>query len=227
MTKRTTGLIMFWIGAAYMFIGSWLIMWWVAPMWRYTPTEQFNGTIWAFGGPVFMFISFSIPLGTLLTAIGMLIYSESQKLRGWPFWVFLIGGIFVALSMLMPAAMGYYPVLFGVLGGFILIFFYAALWYWAKNRRTLSGPARMAADLHMVSYVFFLITASTLCAILGNPFSGLYFPEKVLRVKALPYHYSMGSKVVIYMTLGFLFALLSQYKRYKASQAEKKVGANK
>ena len=167
-----------------------------------------------------MFISFSIPLGTLLTAIGMLIYSESQKLRVWPFLVFLIGGILIALSMLMPATMGYYPVLFGVAGGFILILFFATLWYWAKNRRTFSGPLRRAADFQLVSYVFFLITSSSLCAILGNPFSGLYFPEKVLRTKALPFHYSMGTKVVIYLTLGFLFLFLSQYKRYKASQAE-------
>jgi hypothetical protein len=218
--KRTTGLMLFWIGAAYMFIASWLIMWWVAPLWRHTPTEQFNGTIWAFGGPVFMFISFSVPLGILLTAIGMLIYSESQKLSMWPFLVFLIGGILVALSMLMPATMGYYPVLFSVSGGFILIFFFTALWYWAKNRRKLSGPARIAADFQLVSYVFFLITSSTLCAMLGNPFSGLYFPERVLRLKALPVYYSMGTKVVIYLVLGFLFALLSQYQRYKASRSE-------
>jgi len=212
MKTKTIGLILFWIGAVYMFVASWLIMWWVAPMWRNSPPEQFNGTIWAFGGPVFMFISFSVPLGIVLTAIGMLLYAESKKPRMWPFVIFVIGGVLVALSMLFPPTLGYYPVVFGISGGLILVFFFTALWYWARNRRTLEGPAKTAADLQLVSYVFFLLTASVLCALLGNPFSGLYFPEKVLQHNALPFHYSMGTKVVIYLALGWLFTFLSQYK---------------
>jgi len=81
MQRYKIGLILFWIGAVYMFVASWLIMWWVTPIWRNSPAEQFNGTIWAFGGPVFMFISFSTPLGIVLTAIGMLLYGQSKKPR--------------------------------------------------------------------------------------------------------------------------------------------------
>jgi len=199
-----------------MFVASWLIMWWVAPMWSRSPAEQFNGTIWAFGGPVFIFISLSVPVGVVLTAIGMLLYSESDKPRRWPFAAFVIGGFLAAISVLYPATLASSPPFFGVSGGLIFVFFFAALWYWAKNRGTLAGSARTAADFQLVSYVFFLLAASVLCALLGNPFSGLYFPEKVLRVKALPFHYCMGTKIAVYLVLGWLFSFLSQYKRYKA-----------
>lgn len=211
MKTEKFGLVIFWLGAAYMFVASWLVMWWVAPIWQNSPPEEFIGTIWEFGGPVFTIIALSVPVGVLLTAIGMLLYSESARPQLWPFAVFVIGGVVVALSMLFPPTLGYYPVLFGISGGLILVLFFAVLYYWANNRKTLSGSAKIAADLQLVSYVFFLLAASLMCSLLGNPFSGLYFPEKVLQYEALPFHYSMGTKAVIYFVFGWVFNFLSQY----------------
>jgi hypothetical protein len=33
------------------FLGSWLAMWWIFPIWRNSPVEQFEGTMLAFEGP--------------------------------------------------------------------------------------------------------------------------------------------------------------------------------
>jgi hypothetical protein len=211
------GLLMFWVGAVIVFTGGWLAMWWIFPIWANSPVEQFEGTILAFEGPVYMLIGLSTPLGIALAAIGILLCAESKKARLWPF---AIGIVLIVLGMLTLPTLGYYPVLFGISGGFILLLFFATLWYWAKKRSTLEGTARTAADFQLVSYVFFLFVAMLMCMLLGNPFSGLYFPEKVrLFDWALPAAYSMGAKAAIYLALGFLFTFLSHYK---AAQAEAK-----
>jgi hypothetical protein len=215
MTCKKTGLIMFWIGAIYMFVASWLIMWWVTPIWRNSPdpVEEFKGTIWAYQGLVFTLIGLSVPLGVVLTVVGMMLHGGSDKRRNWTFSLFVAGVVLVALSMMFPQTLDYYPVVFGISGGLILMFFFATLWFWARNRIKLVGSAKTAADLQLVSYVFFLLSASVMCALLGNPYSGLYFPERVMRFESLPFHYSMGTKVAIYFSLGWLFNFLGQYVR--------------
>ena len=39
------GLTMFWIGALLVFVGGWLVMWWVFPIWKDSPLEKFDGTM--------------------------------------------------------------------------------------------------------------------------------------------------------------------------------------
>jgi hypothetical protein len=152
--------------------------------------------------------------GIVLAAVGILLCAEVEKSRLWP----LAGGVvLIALGMLLVPLLGYYPLVFGLAGGLILLFFFGTLWYWAKKRGTLEGAARIAADFQLVSTVFFLFVAMLMCMVLGNPFSGLYFPEKVrLFDWALPAAYSMGTKAAIYMALGFLFTFLSHYKAAQA-----------
>jgi hypothetical protein len=103
-------------------------------------------------------------------------------------------------------------------GGLILLFFFAALWLCAKKRRTLEGAARTAADFQVLSYIFFLLTAFLMCALLGNPYSGLYFPERVIEQNALPWHYSFGTKAVVYLALAWFFTFLSHYKAAQAAR---------
>ena len=212
MKRKRLGFGLLGLGAAYIFGASWLAMWWIAPVWRNTPAEQFDGTVWAFGGPIFMAIALSVPVGILLIVIGILLSAGAKSSR---VAVFAIGATLVALSMLFVPTLGYYPVLFGISGGLILLLFLAVLWYWARNRRSLEPAARTSSDLQMASYIFFFVAASMLCSTLGNPFSGLYFPDKVLQDDALPWHYSFGTKIVGYFVLGFLFNFLSQYISYR------------
>lgn len=183
MNRHRLGLILFWVGAAYIFAASWLAMWWVAPIFANTPPEELEGTIWAFGGLVFNLVALSVPLGIVSMATGTLLLGESRKRRVWPY---LLGIVLLMLSFIYPPTLGYHPVAFGVSGGIILVLFFAVLWLSAKKRRTLTGVARTAADFLTLSYVFFVLTAFLMCTLLGNPYSGLYFPEKVIAENALP-----------------------------------------
>lgn len=213
MTKsKRLGHGLFWLGAAYMFGASWLAMWWVAPVWSGAPAEQFDGTSWAFGGTIFTTIALSVPVGIVFIAIGISLYAGAEGTR---VAAFAIGATIVASSMLFVPTLGYYPVYFGISGGLILLLFLAVLWYWARNRRSLDRAARTSSDLQVAGYFFFFVAASVICSLLGNPFSGLYFPDKVLQNDALPWHYSMGTKLVSYFVLGFLFNFLSQYVSLK------------
>lgn len=210
-SKRSAlGLVLFWVGTAYVVAASWAAMWWLAPVWRNTPAREFEGTIWAWEGPVFMTIALSVPLGLFFAAVGMLVHARSAEHGRGPTVAFVAGGLLVGASMLFPPTLGYHPTFFGVAGGLIYLFFFSALWYWGKNRRDLTGKARAAADCQLASYVFFLLTASLACTLLGNPYSGLYFPQRVLAEQSLPYHYAMGTKMAIYFVLGWLFSLLAQ-----------------
>lgn len=213
MQRKRIGFGLFGLGAAYIFGASWLAMWWIAPVWRGTPAEEFEGTAWAFGGPIFTTIALSVPVGVVLIVTGITLYSGANRLR-----VTVLASVAgaIALSMLVAPTLGYYPVFFGASGGLILLFFLAALLYWGRNRRGLAVEGRAPGDLQMLSYVLFFVAASMLCSTLGNPYSGLYFPERVLEDDALPWHYSMGVKIVTYFVLGFLLNFLSQYMTHRA-----------
>jgi len=217
--NRRIGLVIFWIGAVYLFVMSWAIMWWMIPKYRFFPLEQTEGTIWAMGGTVFNLAFLSIPLGAPLMAIGLILYAEQKKSRIWP--MIAVCALLI-LTSILPTKLGYYPVVFGIFGGLQIVLFIAIFWYWGKKRKILEGSAKTAADYQLISYIFFLATAGSICVLLGNPFFGLYFPEKVLESKdeLMPMAYCTGIKLIVYFTLGWLFAFLSHYK--SAQEATKK-----
>jgi len=60
---------------------------------------------------------------------------------------------------------------------------------------------------------------------MGNPFSDLYFPEKVLEYEALPVHYAMGTKVALYFALGWLFTFFGQLTLFRTESAQRAAGS--
>lgn len=220
MNKQKFGFVIFLIGALYMFVMGWLVMWWALPLWRSALPEEFNGTILEVGGPMFMAMAFSVPVGILFGVLGMLLYAEAKKSR---IFHFAIVAVFIIVTMMFPPTLGYYPIMFGILGGLILVLFFGILWIWAKGRQKLEGSARTAADLQTISYMFFFAAASLICTLLGNPFTGLYFPEMVLEYSSLPYSYSFGTKIIVYLALGWLFALLGHYKAVQGKSKDERL----
>ena len=78
MNKQKVGLVLFWIGIA------WTIAWEVVndvkvlPLMRSLTLDEFNQTIWAFTGPLMFLRGTSMPLGAILSGIGILLYSSAK-----------------------------------------------------------------------------------------------------------------------------------------------------
>ena len=62
--------VLLWVGAALVFADAWLVMWWIALLWRSATPATLSSTIWAFGGLVLMLIVFSAPVKIALLVIG-------------------------------------------------------------------------------------------------------------------------------------------------------------
>jgi hypothetical protein len=211
MKRSTIGASLFVIGAAAIFISSWLVMWWIWPIWHNTPASSFEGTIWAFGGPVFMAIALASPTGFLLLAIGAMLHAGPGGPTGGRLAALIGVAVLLWLSTLIAPTLSYVPVLFGVGGGLILLFFIVTLWQWANRRAALTGDTARAADLALAGLLCFFAAAPLLCALLGNPYSGLFFPERVIQDDALPWHYAMGTKILLFLVAGWAFMSASQW----------------
>jgi len=204
------GTILFIVGALLIFSVAWVMPWFTSPVWSSAHPSHFDGTAWELAGPIFMAMSLLTPAGILMIAIGTVMIGNSGKSH---IWLFTIAMLVVIFSFLYPPTFNYYPTLFGIGGFLIVTLFFGILWYWAKNHRSQSSSGKVASVYQLISYIFLFLIAMLMCTMLGNPFSGLLFPEKVIEQKALPFYYGFGTKALIYFVLALFFSFLSIYKR--------------
>lgn len=161
------GLVLFWIGAAWAF--GWGIVGALVAgsvMNSYTPAELAD-SVWNVEGPLVITYGLSPAVGALIAAVGMLIYSRATASTVWRVG---LGALFV-LAVAMVGMQGpYYPRLFGISGGLILLSFFGILWLWARERRALVDTSTAAADLRLTGYVFILMGTWFACGIGAAPF---------------------------------------------------------
>lgn len=161
------GLVLFWIGAAWAF--GWGIVGALVAgsvMNSYTPAEL-AASVWNVEGPLVITYGLSPAAGALIAAVGMLLYSQAKPSTVWRVG---IGALFV-LALAMVGMQGpYYPRLFGISGGLILLSFFGILWLWARERLALNGRPTAAADLRLTGYVFLLMGTWFACGIGAAPF---------------------------------------------------------
>ena len=183
---------------------------WARAAYRNLSLAQVNETAWEYGGPLLGLWASAVPIGAILVGIGVLLYVQAKRSH---IWLFGIGGFAVLLAdiltkfRILPTP-PHVPLLYGVAGGLILAFFLAILWFWARRRATLEGPARTAAYFQLTSYVFFLFAMWYLCGALAWPFQEA--------LKGLPP--SSPVAIMAYLGLGWLFLFLSHYKSAQAIQ---------
>lgn len=213
MDTKRIGLLIFLIGAVYIVGMSWFASWWVVPTFRNLSPAQISETIWTKDSPLLRVWSFSIPIGATLSGVGMLIYAQSKKSRTALFGI----GVFLLGLVIGLLQIPYYPPLFGALGGLVVIFFLAILWFWGKKRTSLEGPEKTAADFLLVGYVFFFVAAWFLCGLLGPP-GYLLYPDKVIQFNTLASARSSALLIFIYLVLGWLFTFLSHHKTAQAKE---------
>ncbi|MFC1930327.1 hypothetical protein ACFLWE_00290 [Chloroflexota bacterium] len=211
MKSKMIGLIIFWLFTAYMVGVGFIASWWVVPTYRNLSPVQISESIWSNDGLFFILWALSVPVGSVLAGVGLLIFARSKSSRIWLFGVGVI--LLLVLIGLVPIP-GYYPPIFGIGGGLILTLFLVTIWFWAKKRPFLEGSARTAADFQLAGYVFFIVAAWYLCGLLGPP-AYLLNPEKVKEFGSLQGAQNQAVNIFIYLIIGWLFTFLSHYKSRK------------
>ena len=204
MKTNKTGLILFWISAAYVIAMGFIASFGARSAYRFMTLDQVRETIWSATSPLFGLWATAIPIGAILAGVGVLVYVRAKGSHIWLFGV----GIFAVLLLdilsrwrVLPDPL-HSPRLFGIGGGLITVIFLGILWYWAKERKTLDDSAATAADLQLVGYVFLLIAMWYLCGALSRPF------QKALA--DLPPDSPVS--IIVYLVLGWLFLFLSHFK---------------
>ena len=201
-TSQKAGWVIFGIGALYMLLMGWLSSWWVVPIIHRSGLEGLPGTAF------FFFWQLAAPVGALLVAIGATYIGRVERSRK----VVIIAGSLVVVIWLvvsMGAFQQVIPPVFGIGGGLISLAFLGSLWDWAKSRPGLSSAVRTGADFGMAGNVFYLIAAWYLCGLLGAP-TFLLRPELATTILPESSAISLGTTILICMTLGSIFAFLSR-----------------
>ena len=201
-TSLKAGWVIFGFGALYMLIMGWLSSWWVVPTIRQIGLEGLPGTAF------FFFWQLAAPVGALLVAIGAAFIAGVERARK----AVIIGGSLVVMLWLffsMGAIKQVIPPIFGIGGGLITLAFLGSSWDWVRSRPGLSSAARTGADLGMAGQVFYLIAAWYLCGLLGAP-TFLLRPEQAMTILPENTAISLGTTILICLTLGSVFMFLSR-----------------
>ena len=199
MTKQKIGLVLFWVAVIWAFLWGVLGSFFVGSAFRNLTMDEVNQTMWATTGPWYLLWAFGVPLGALVAGIGVLLYSDAKGSKVWKYGIGIFLGIIIGMAIVF---LGHIPLLFGIGGTLILLFFIGILWLWTKERMALKGSSTTAADLKLVGYVFMLIAAWFICGIASLPFLKVFEGE----APSTPIH------VMIFLVLGWLFLFVGHYK---------------
>ena len=199
---KRAGWIIFVLGLSYMVLISWVGSWLNTSQFRTLSLEELQDTLWSLDSPPFWIWAFSVPIGAILAAVGIMLHATQNGSRTG-----LMGIVLFLVSALafFAARIGHVPPLFGIGGGLILASFLGILWLWGKRRGSLSGTAGLGADFQLVAYVFFLTAAWFLCGRLGQP----YLASMSELGQSSPIN------IMIYLALGWIFLFLSHLKSGK------------
>ncbi|UCC71941.1 MAG: hypothetical protein JSV86_16460 [Gemmatimonadota bacterium] len=203
ISKREIGIILLWVGIVYMVVMGWLASWWFAATFRDVTLAQVAETAWALNRPLFWLWVLSVPLGSVVAGVGILLRVGSKGSHIWSFGVGMV--LVLALIQLVPTGT-HRPPVFGVVGGLILALFLLTVWFWARSRANLEGPAKTAADLRLTGYVWLIIAMWYLCGTLAARYLSAF--GELAQGSPVP--------VLLYLALGWLFLFLAQYTEAKS-----------
>jgi hypothetical protein len=205
MARRRVGLALFWLGVVWTFFWGILASIHQNVLYgRVLAFEEFEQTIWATTGPLMNVWGNAVPLGVLLAALGMMLYSGVRRSAAWVLVITVFSGVIVSF---LVGILGHFPPLYAVGAALILLFFFGILWLWAQERTALRGHSAAAADLKLAGYVFMLIAIWYTCGIAGPQWIKA-FADQPPAMEPIT--------IMILFALGWLFLFLGHYKAHKA-----------
>jgi len=205
MNKQKIALSLFWIGlliaVAFAGIGTRGLM----ENLRTLTIEQNNVTIWADGGPLWIFWGFSVTLGSILAGIGAFVYVTTKPVFSWLTGIGVFGAVF---AMVMIWSRVYNSTLFGIGGTIILVSFFAIVWIWMKKYAGLDIQEKIAGSFKLIGYIFWINTSWFLCGETAR------MHLKAFEGKSPP----VPIEIMVFLLLGWLFVLIGDYKSMRLKE---------
>ncbi len=207
MKLKRIGLVIMIISIIYLVLVSWLASWWYVPDYRKLGPEFLSESSWYTSFAFNIIWSISLPLGAILVVLGFALYIRIERNR---VLFFIIASLIILFWLGIWFVASITSRLFGIGGGIIIICFLFSVWNWAKKRTHLNRINKLAADIRLLSYLFFVISAWGLCGLLGSPLFGLR-PEIMLMFKTQNGAYTLAAKVMICLIIGWILTAISHY----------------
>jgi hypothetical protein len=155
-------------------------------------------------------------LGAFIVAIGAALTAKAEHRIQWLLILLLLP--FLAWRFI-GTANNMIPVLFGVGGGLITLFFIGSTLQRAKIRPTLGNAGSFGSDLHMVGLIFFVVSAWDLCGIFGIA-NFVLRPELAGQFSVTTSStINSASGVMILLVLGWAFTFFGQLVSRQSSPA--------
>jgi len=188
--KLKLGLTIFWIGVILAVAVGGIATHSVTSTFKEASTmEEVNETMWKVPGFWFFLWAFGVPLGAIIAGIGIILYGNGDK-------SVLFGGgtlLVVALVTIINGPLPHIPVLFGIGGNLILLFFFGILWQYSKKLTEKSSYFKLTGYTFLVTGLWFT------CEKTARPY--LTAAEGVGESPA---------NIMIYFVLAFLFFYLGE-----------------
>jgi hypothetical protein len=206
MKKQTLALSLFWIGllvaVAFAGIGTRSLM----HNLRALTIEENNATVWADGGPLWIFWGFSVTLGSILAGIGAFVYVKTKPVFSWLTGIGVLGAVF---AMVMVWSRVYNSTLFGIGGTIILVAFFAIVWIWMKKYAALDIQEKIAGSFKLIGYIFWINTSWFLCGETAKmhlkAFEGTSPPVPI--------------EIMVFLILGWLFVMIGDYREMRLKKS--------
>lgn len=212
-TSQKIGLVLFAIGAVYMFGLGWLYSWRVVPAANQIGSDAFSGSL-GFAWEL------SVPVGAFIVALGAALIARVER---HIFWLLILLIVLFTAWSIAGTTRQMIPALFGIGGGLTTLFFLGSAWQWARTRPMLTAAGKTGSDLTMVGLIFFVEAAWRLCGIFGV---GSYVLRPELAVKfAVPTGNPINgaSTVMVLLVLGWGFTYFGQLMSHRAQAVDPQV----
>ena len=188
------GIVVFWIGVLLAVIIGLIVS--LDPGYVcQLDADNLPSTVWSYPALCFISWAFSVPLGFMVAAIVILMYANANRKTVLKFGLGMIGAyLFIVFA---NGPMPHVPVLFGIGGTLIMLFYFLLLW---KN------AARFKENAYKLAGYTFLVTGFWFTCGLGSR----------------QYQPALGSgespiDIMTYFVLAMFFLWLSESKTSKAS----------
>jgi hypothetical protein len=199
-------LVLFWTGLLVAAALAGIAGWELTRNLRILTSEELQATIWGLGSPLFMLWAFSVPLGSVLAGTGAFLYARAKPAFVWLTGIAVLG---IVIAMTIVWSREYYSQLFGIGGVFILLCFFAIVWFWMKRYAALSDQERTSGAFKLVGYLFWINASWFLCGETGKlhqlAFAGDPAPSPI--------------EIMTFLALGWLFVLVGEYQSMRLNRS--------